>query len=155
MRIKTSKYILEVDYEKTKEYYTNAQQYECECIYCKNYIAAASGLPKETKEFLEILGIDYMKIALVSKLYADENKVSYDCYCRIAGWIMSNHAVEKRTQDNRVYYVRVVEEIAEMGIFFHDDRNIFYDCHDFPDPCFEMNFKVFLPWKLEKREELQ
>ncbi len=57
-------YKIDVDVEKTKEFYSNAKTVStgCSCDGCLNFEKAVGKLPKEVRTFFADLGIDMTKV---------------------------------------------------------------------------------------------
>ena len=56
MRIEKDNYLMEVDIEKTREYY--AARTLCDCLNCRNYYKGIEGRLLLLKEFLDEFGVD-------------------------------------------------------------------------------------------------
>lgn len=72
--IQTHKYELEVDIEKTEEYYHNHTL--CECGWCQNFYAQIQGKFPKLESFLSEFGVDISKPDEISSIEL-ENTVQY------------------------------------------------------------------------------
>ena len=144
-------YELEVDAERTWQFYQQAGEITCDCDGCQNFIAAISLLPERVKEFLEQFGIDPAKPAELSAIYApSDDTVFYDGFYHICGTILKGTTPyiqigEKHFQLDPLYSI---ELDSENSVFFSNDVHLLED--NFPKPVFQMNIFFTLPWVLPK-----
>jgi len=121
---------VEIDMEKTEQWYAQAEDWGCECRGCTNFLEVVKRdlLPSHIKKHLEALHIPPSKATYVCLL---DGEHLYQFNYRIAGNILSN--AEHWVDDGRCCH--------ELG---------FSDAPDFPEPHFDIEFYVALPWVLEQ-----
>ena len=124
---------IEVDEAATKQWYTNAENWGCECGYCNNFleIARRRELPDEVHHYLSIFGILPEKATYVCCLTENNNKLLYQFSYRIAGNILKDNT----------------SSITEDARFCHETYP--YGASDFPEPHFDLEFYVELPWVID------
>lgn len=68
-RMKIGDWILEVDVERTRDFYQEYHQITegCYCLFCKNFVTAVELIPKPVLDFFQSLGIDPTKEGEVSE----------------------------------------------------------------------------------------
>lgn len=91
-QIKIKEWVLEIDVERTRKFYQDYHQItdDCECLYCKNFVAAVEKLPVEVIEFFDRLGIDPSKEGEVSEYCENADGTHlYGCFYHIVGRLIS------------------------------------------------------------------
>ena len=131
-------FIVEIDEESTRRWYATAEEWGCACGDCKNFLAVARKrqLPISVLESLDKLGIPPEKATYVCHLYDDEKGHLYQFSYRIAGSILSGEPNSN-----------------EAGQCCHDPYP--YGAPGFPEPHFDLEFWVRLPWVLDKPRKCQ
>lgn len=121
---------IEVDEEKTAQWYANADEWGCDCGHCVNFlkIAKQGKLPEKVRTHLSVFGIPPEKATYVCCLNEGAEKSLYQFSYRIAGSIL---------KDN-------LSGIAEDVRFCHETYP--YGAPDFPEPHFDIEFFAELPW---------
>ena len=130
-------YSVEVDLEATHNWYTQANAWGCSCGHCRNFLAHAERgrLPDTVLAVLKELGIPPEKATYLSELYTDEDSVHYQFSYRIAGAILAEPP----------------QEVTVLGRCCHEPYP--YGAPDFPEPHFDLEFWVTLPWVLEEADQ--
>jgi len=125
---------VEIDEESTLRWYAAAEDWSCDCGDCRNFLALAREreLPTVVLEKLDQLGIPPEKTTYVCQLYPDENGRHYQFSYRIAGSILSGKATET------------------VGRCCHEPYP--YGAPDFPEPHFDLEFDLTLPWVLDEQK---
>ena len=120
---------VEIDKEKTAQWYAQAEDWGCECGDCINFLEVAKRglLPSHISKLLETLHIPATKATYVCLL---DGGHLYQFSYRIAGNILSNES----SQEND-------------GRCCHEPYP--YGAPDFPTPHFDLEFYVELPRVLE------
>ena len=128
---------IEVDDEKTKQWYAKADEWGCDCGHCINFleIARRNLLPNYVLEHLSFFGIPSAKATYVCCLNSDNKKPLYQFSYRIAGSILKHNA----------------SAIVEDARFCHETYP--YGAPDFPEPHFDIEFFAELPWIMENTAE--
>ncbi len=124
--------IVEIDEANTRRQYTDAEEWSCDCGDCRNFLVLARErhLPAFVLEQLDKLGIRPEKATYVCQMYPDGNGQHYQFSYRIAGNILSGEAM------------------GEAGRCCHEPYP--YGAPGFPEPHFDMEFWVTLPWVLDE-----
>ena len=127
-------YLVETDLLATQKWYSQANAWGCSCGHCRNFLAHARGnlLPDSVQTVLKELKIPQEKATYVSELYTDEAGIHYQFSYRIAGRILAEPP----------------REVPAMGRCCHEPYP--YGAPDFPEPHFDLEFWVTLPWILEE-----
>ena len=130
---------IEYDEEKTCKWYSVAEEWGCDCVHCLNFLKLArnNSLPEIVLENLAFFGIPAGKATHVSYLGdIAPGQLFYQFSYRIAGNIISD--------ENDPHYHGEVR-------FCHDDYP--YGAPDFPQPHFDIEFNVSLPWVMDSWAE--
>ena len=124
---------VEVDEAATRDWYSVSKGWGCDCGHCRNFLALARGreLPAPVLEILDKLGIPPEKATYVCEIYPDGDGLCYQFSYRIAGNILSGEADTK-----------------EIGRCLHETYP--YGAPDFPEPHFDLEFWLTLPWVLDE-----
>lgn len=121
-----------VDDAAVRAWYAQAGEWGCECGCCRNFLALARArqLPAPVLETLDRLGIPPEKATYVCELCPEGDGHLYQVSYRIAGRILSN------------------SETASIGRCWHDPYP--YGAPNFPEPHFDLEFDLPLPWVLNE-----
>lgn len=135
------KEMVEIDEEATKAWYAQAENWGCDCGDCRNFLAVAEAgkLPEPVMAVLQELGIPAAKATYVCLLYHDEEGYLYQFSYRIAGNIVGE--VPNLSEEYPWGGVGCGHEIYPYG------------APDFPEPHFDLEFGVKLPWVLEEPDQ--
>ena len=127
-------YQVEIDLETTLNWYRNAREWGCECGHCRNFLELARNrdLPATVREALDSLDIPPEKATYVCELYTDDAGIHYQFSYRIAGRILAE------PENNETGNARCCHESYPYG------------APGFPEPHFDLEFWVTLPWILEE-----
>ena len=127
-------YLVETDLLATRKWYSQANAWGCSCGHCRNFLAHARGnlLPDSVQTVLKELKIPQEKATYVSELYTDEAGIHYQFSYRIAGRILAESALD----------------VLAMGRCCQEPYP--YGAPNFPEPHFDLEFWVTLPWILEE-----
>ena len=108
---------------------------DCPCGHCRNFLALAKAraLSAPILKTLDTLGIPPENATYVCELYTDEAGIHYQFSFRLCGTILA--APEQEPKDP--YGSRCCHEPYPHG------------APGFPDPHFDLEFYVTLPWTLE------
>lgn len=128
-------YLVEMDHEVTQKWYSQADAWGCSCGHCRNFLAHArrKTLPDVVSAVLGELNIPAEKATYVSELYTDEEGIHYQFSYRLAGRILASP--EQRDKNGRCC---------------HEPYP--YGAPNFPEPHFDLEFWVTLPWILEEAD---
>lgn len=143
-------YTVEVDEPATRDYYAQAEDWGCECGHCRNFVALARErkLPEGLLAILDSASIPPEKATYVCELYHEENwrekGLLYELSWRVAGTILDKPAGKDIGQD----WGPVVELPWSNVMLGHNDYP--YGAPDFPQPHFDLEFTMYLPWVLDE-----
>jgi len=128
---------IEVDEEKTKQWYANADEWRCDCGHCINFLEVAKQgkLPGKVLNCLSAFGIPPEKATYLCCLNGDTQKPFYQFSYRIAGNILNDTS----------------PAVAEDTRCCHETYP--YGAPNFPEPHFDLEFYFELPWLLNKTAE--
>ena len=145
------KYILDIDVNKTREFYGQAKALtdRCDCQGCKNYAAWAEGLSPETKDRLETVGLSLEKAQEVYvKCRFPDGTLSYGGWYHLCGRILQGPDPWVRVDDRSRYLAR--ECFVYMGedyrVTFTEDISLLDE--EFPMPVIQMEIEAKLPFTL-------
>ena len=121
---------VEIDKEKTTQWYAQAEDWGCECGNCLNFLEVAKRnlLPSHVTKLLDSLHIPASKATYVCLL---DGEHLYQFSYRVAGSIISNNS-----------------SWVKDGRCCHEPYP--YGAPDFPTPHFDIEFCEELPWVLEQ-----
>ena len=130
-------YSVEVNLEATQNWYAQANAWSCSCGHCQNFLTHArrKTLPDVVSAGLGELNIPAEKATYVSELFTDEEGIHYQFSYRIAGSILAAPS----------------QEVTALGRCCHEPYP--YGAPDFPEPHFDLEFWVTLPWVLEEADQ--
>lgn len=126
---------VEIDEESTHCWYATAKEWGCDCGDCRNFLVFAHErrLPVWVVETLDKLGIPPEKATYVCLLYSDEDGWHYQFSYRVAGNILNGETNKE-----------------EHGRCCHEPYP--YGAPGFPEPHFDLEFWITLPWALGKQD---
>ena len=129
-------YTVEIDLEATQKWYSQTDAWGCSCGHCRNFLehAKRNTLPGAVSAALKKLDIPAEKVTYVSELYTDEDGVHYQFSYRLAGTILAAPS----------------QEVTALGRCCHEPYP--YGAPNFPEPHFDLEFCVTLPWILEEAD---
>lgn len=130
-------YSVKVDLDATQKWYSQAEAWGCSCGHCRNFLehARRNTLPGAVSAALSELDIPPEKATYVSELYTDEEGIHYQFSYRLSGTILAEPS----------------QEVTGLGRCCHEPYP--YGAPDFPEPHFDLEFWVTLPWILEEADQ--
>jgi len=128
--------MVEIDMEATKEWYSRGNEWGCECALCRNFIELARNkqFPQQIIELLDSFGIRPEQATYVCRYYDDDKGHRYQFSYRIAGNLIKEADVDAAFWDEHI------------GHCCHEYSP--YGAPDFPEPNFDIEFFLTLPWVL-------
>ena len=129
-------YMVEIDLKATQKWYSQANAWGCHCGHCRNFLTHArrKTLPKAVSAALKELDIPAEKATYVSELYTNEEGIHYQFSYRLAGTILAEPS----------------QKVPSLGRCCHEPYP--YGAPNFPEPHFDLEFWVTLPWIMEETE---
>ena len=146
-------YKIDVDVEKTKKFYEQADLVTegCSCDGCQNFEKAVETLPVSVRDFFSKLGVDVRKICECYVLCTNEDgTLSYGGFCHICGVLISGESAWGKC-DKAVsrWEERKTFAISEsFQISFQEEIDLLED--DFPLPVIQLEFTAEVPWVLDR-----
>ena len=143
-------YTVKVDVEATRAWYAQAGDWGCECGHCRNFLALAKErrLPEELLNILDGLGIPPEKATYVCELYHDESwqekGLLYQLQWRLAGTVVQTP--ESRENEGTFWG----PPVQLPGFHLMLGHETFPVEPDFPEPNFDLNVSLYLPWVLDE-----
>lgn len=128
----------EIDECVTRRWYAQAEMWGCTCAHCRNFlkIAGEQKLPDPVMKVLCDLGIPPEKATYVCNNFSDEKGFHYQFSYRIAGRILNEETRRTVSQD--------------WGECDCGHETYPYGAPGFPEPHFDLEFYVTLPWVLDE-----
>ena len=124
---------VEIDEASTRDWYAEAEGWDCDCGHCRNFLTLARRreLPTTVLEALDKLGIPPEKATYVCEMCPKEDGLLYQFSYRIAGNILRGEA-----------------DADIIGRCCHEGYP--YGAPGFPKPHFDLEFWLTLPWVLDE-----
>lgn len=127
---------VDVDAEKTRKYYTESPRTlteGCDCILCRNFLAAYDSLDPEIHRFFDSLGVDIRKAADMTTMHGDQerNILYYQGLCHVCGRIVDGCSEE-------------YEYLPTFKVFFTTKCALVEK--SFPYPVLQMEVDMKVPW---------
>ena len=142
---------IEHDPERTREFYAQAPDTLCNCAGCRNFRAAVSRMSEALRSFLEQFGIDPVKPAEMSVVYAPaKDALCYNGFYHFCGEI----------REGREAYIQTGERSFELDqryiISVNEGEQVWFlvKCAlidaNFPRPATQVEVFFNLPWVLDE-----
>ena len=145
-------YRLDVDIDRTREFYASAPlSLGCDCAGCRNFEKAVSAMPGAARSLLTQLGIDPGKPAEISVLHSPDGKTTcYDGFYHICGTILKGREPFAQTGPKRFALKPEYLLEPEKSCSAYIQESCALVKKDFPRPVFQLNISFPLPWVLEE-----
>lgn len=147
------KYKLDIDVEKTKEFYDKAEMITegCRCAGCQNFEQAVDILPLEVKKFFANLGIDMRKICECYVNYTNEDRtLFYGGFCHICGDLMSGESAWIKYDDTSSHWDDKKTFAISENFHISFQKEVSSLEKDFPLPAIQLEFSANIPWVLNE-----
>lgn len=143
MIFKFAGYTIDIDAEKTQEYYAphDYDYYNCGCQGCRNFMKAAdTEISDEEKEFFTSLGLDIRKVHELG--YCPISKEKHDL-------IYSGlyHVCGRLIESQEGPYVP-----GNSCVYFRETPS--FPVKDFPQPYIELDVNMVLPFVLDEENQI-
>ena len=144
-------YEAQVDLEATRAWYAQAEDWDCRCGHCRNFLALARArkLPEELLAILDSLPIPPEKATYVCELYHDkdwrEKGLLYEFCWRLPGQILDRPA-GKDCGPNWGPWVNFPWGDIALG----HEGDPCSEADDLPKPNFDLICIMHLPWVLDE-----
>lgn len=162
MVFKMGNSLLDINVEKTRQFYHNAKIItdDCGCDGCQNFVLGADRLHSDVMSFFSQIGIDIRKPAEIMVLCPEDNgqSIYYEGFYHICGKLLSESDCWKSRIDwkGSASYSICEENMycvsENFSVGFSNHINLKED--DFPMPIIQMEtfFRRF-PWVLDKENK--
>ncbi|MBQ8431516.1 MAG: hypothetical protein IJX28_01395 [Clostridia bacterium] len=146
-------FCVDVDVERTREFYHNLGKTvleDCGCSNCRNYYASISRASDKVKAFFDSLGIDPQKSPEATWWDTDDNGVAYYSLCfHIVGTLVKSVDIYRPIGNNG--FEQILENYHEIdkGFKVGFTSNTVLLEKDFPQPCIQLEIDAHLPWILD------
>jgi len=146
-------FCIDVDVERTKEFYDKHAKTvieDCGCVNCRNYYEAILSTSDKVKSFFSSLGIEPQKSPEATWWNTDENCIAYySLYFHIVGTLVKSVDIYRAKGNN--CFEKIIENFYEID---KDFRVGFTSAvvlleNDFPKPCIQLEVEAHLPWVLD------
>lgn len=156
MRLQFGQFEIDVDIDRTREFYKNAGFFNCDCQGCRNYAKAVNSLPEEVLQFFDSLGVDMKKAAEVWAIVANpDGSVLYNNFYHLCGKLLGGESAWVQTPvekpDMEMYHwdnTKTFSVSNGFNVSFHTDAVCVED--DFPEPILQMEISANIPWVLDE-----
>lgn len=152
MRLVLDHYQLEIDVEKTRQYYAKKAMYDgerCSCQGCRNFVRAVGSMPKAVSDFCEQFGIDVEEPVNISTFPCTrDGRFSYNLTYECCGKIVSEEARFIRNPGG----TRLMTEKYHINEEFY----VWFEVSEFvidpkcPHPILTIEMIGFLPFVLDE-----
>lgn len=142
-KIKIGIWSLEVDIEKTSDFYRQYHD-KCDCSFCNNYAEACKDLDKEVKKFFHTLGIDAAKPWNLSD-FVTENKGVFEyigSYYLTGRMLVGELVSTSNWQESNTF------NIKNFTFAFSEDLEFVPEGLD--NPILQLDAVSFMPWVLDE-----
>ena len=142
------RYTIDVDIEKTKEFYSSSLAVRtdeaCSCHMCQNFSGAIMTSSRLVLDFLRGLGVDPQKAEEVCGVLGDcEETVGYLGWYPIVGTLLKGRVEGKVYNESNAF---LPDSNSEFMFWFEDDRSkMGWINKNFPSPVLEISFSAVLP----------
>lgn len=125
---------VEVDEEATRAWYEQAEEWDCTCGHCRNFVLLVreGQLPEELLALLDKLGVPPEKASYVCELYEKEEKLYYQVNYRMAGRVLEG------PESGSIPFGGLELSCGREAAPGPTDN--------FPEPYFDLMFFLWLPW---------
>ncbi len=129
---------VEMDEAATRRWYETGPVWDCTCGHCRNFVELARrrGLPQTVLSLLDKLSIPPEKATYVCEFCDKDEMLYYQVAYRVSGRVLSGP--ENQSAPFGGVEVLCCREIAPGT------------AEDFPEPWFDLEFYLCLPWMLDE-----
>jgi hypothetical protein len=149
-----SPYKLDIDVEKTRDFYKTASlvSADCSCDGCRNYEKAIDFLPQKVISFFAQFGVEMKKVCEIYVNYARaDDVVEYGGFYHVCGKVIAGDSAWIPTSPNTKHLEesKLFPITEDFKVAFHEDYNLLKDA--FPLPVIQVELLANIPWVLEER----
>lgn len=141
--IKMANWLIEVNADKTREYYNNNLKV-CSCLYCNNFVEASKFFKTSVLDVFRKLAINPEKPAHLSEFPTEEDRIrTYMGNYHLVGEVLGG---ELCTFSN----FNETNTIKIENFTFGFSGDLEFVPEDFSSPIVQLNFVAEIPWVLDK-----
>ena len=151
MIVEMGVYRLDIDVDRTREFYAHEQWFGCGCSGCKNYERAVSVLPETVRAFLEQFGIDPGKPAEIAVLHSPDGRtILYNGFFHICGSLIEGNDpwIQTKAKSFRLKEAYQISVDEDCSAYIVEKCSLLED--DFPRPAVQLDITIPLPWLLDE-----
>ncbi|MFV8830382.1 hypothetical protein [Alkalihalobacterium sp. APHAB7] len=148
---KIGPWTIEVDVDKTKEFYDKYHLIteDCDCDYCANYVLACDRFPSEMKDLFQSLGIDPRKEGEISEYMENQDSTHlYSAFYHMVGRIIEGPKLWTPSKKGSKVSTPSFVEYHGVEIGFSEDLALVPD--GFPVPTIQFEIQMNVPWLLRR-----
>lgn len=151
MIYKSGVYQLDIEVERTRQFYKDEHYESCTCAGCRNFAIAHHLLPEAVQRLFEQFGMDPGKPAEMTAYNSNDGVMTfYEGFYHLCGTILSGknpwlQVGEKAYQLNEQYALNVAEDVS---VFFTESCALVEK--GFPTPVIQMEIQCNVPWVLDE-----
>lgn len=154
MIFKFGQYKVDIDVEKIKNFYENAEPVSrsCSCDGGLNFEKAVGELPHSVHKFFGDIGVDMRKACECYVNHVnDDGTLLYGGFYHLCGILAEGKSAWKNINDKTAYWDD--DEAFAISPNFHVSfhRDIVLLEKGFPLPAIQLDFSADIPWVLKKR----
>lgn len=158
MYIKFGQYEADIDIEKTKQFYENADVVgnNCVCDGCLNFEKAVDTSPQAVKKFFDTLGIDMRKACECYVNCADnDGSLLYGGFYHVCGILLHGESAWRKTSETASCWDNKAAFSISPDFYISFQKDIVLLEKDFPLPVIQLEFLAKIPWVLKKENPYQ
>ena len=155
MIFRFANFVIDVDVDRTREFYGREGHFVCTCQNCRNYDKAILTAPATVLDFLESIGIDPRKPAEVYGVKGEleeDGTLWYNGWYHICGTIVECPKTICKTVGNHDFYSYETNAEyapdADYPFSVLPEKNLDLVSKDFPTPVLQLEIDARLPWVL-------
>lgn len=163
MNVQFGQFHLEIDVDKTREFYETIDFVSegCSCAGCRNYERAADALPDEVRAFFDTIGINIKKVCEVYvHMTNPDGTVYYGGFYHLCGKLVKGDSawVEESAGDSaagdglaRTFHwehSNTYSVSRDFHVSFQEECSLVEP--GFPTPVLQMEIEANIPWVLEE-----
>lgn len=157
MIFRFSDYVLDIDVDRTRDFYARDDRWQCDCRDCQNYDKAILTAPEAVLDFLRNLGIDPLKpaeIFNVTGTLEEDGTIWYNGWFHVCGTLVeSSETVNETMHENGSRSLSYRWELGyrpdpDYPFVLLPTREISLLPEGFPTPALELEIDTHLPWVL-------
>ena len=157
MIFRFSNFVIDVDVERTRAFYSRDGRWQCDCQDCRNYDKAILTAPATVLDFLRSMGIDPRKPTEVfntTGMLEEDGTIPYNGWLHVCGTLTEGpDTVTERVTEDGVRCLSFRWDLAyrpDPAYPFEllPTREIDLIPENFPAPVLQMEINTRLPWVL-------